>query len=55
MTLKKLAIAVTILLTIGLIAWFTGLVMLVYHAGVLSIAFLADYLTPNHYTREGID
>src|SRR5262249_44072968 len=52
---KKLAIAAAILLTVGLIAWFTGLVMLTYHVGVLSLAFLADYLTPNHYTREGID
>lgn len=43
------------LLTLSLLAWWAGLITLCYRFAVLSLAFLADYLTPQHLASGTIE
>ena len=53
--MKKGSILLASIICIALLTWFTGLLTLSYHCSVLSIAFIAEYLTPGKYTAQSID
>src|SRR5882672_5028078 len=53
--MKKLMMVLVVLSSIVAAAWYTGFLLRGYHALILCIAFLADYLTPRMYTAYSLD
>src|SRR5579884_2613234 len=53
--MRKLTVIFACIVGIALLAWLTGLISLGYHCLVLCLAFLAEYLTPQHTPVPPID
>jgi type IV secretion system protein VirD4 len=54
MNTKRWLFIFAALACLGLLAWLTGGLLVLFHAIVLSIAFLADYLTPQHLAKTAL-